>query len=99
MANGNGSTGMNTSHLISAGSAVGFVTQALVYLTSWPWKPMDATSATPFAALLVMAFAPLISKWVNAAVAANDEPPNPTVQAAPPAVVAPPAASAAPASQ
>lgn len=57
---------MNASHVVSASGAVGLLTEALIYLTHWPWQPMSTDSASAFAGLIVMVGAPWITKLLPA---------------------------------
>lgn len=48
-------TGVNSAHVIATGSTTALLAGVLVWLSSWPLKPLDATTAADLAGLLVAA--------------------------------------------
>lgn len=53
---------MNTSHAMSTAGVTALLSVVLIYLTTWPLKAMDSTTASAFAGLIVIVGAPIL-KW------------------------------------
>jgi hypothetical protein len=58
---------INAGHMVATGSTTALLAGVLVWITNWPLKPLDASTAADLAGLIVAALAGLVafvkSRW------------------------------------